>query len=222
MIFASDMKWPGHKGGKDLYMVKLDKDGMPVGAPTNLGADINTAKDEMFPFVRQDGALYFASTGRPSMGGMDIYRAEKSGENTWSAVENMQSPINSSYDDFGIAFEGEEERGFFTSNRPGGKGQDDIWRFYMPDMVFALARNRHIDKANEPTIAGAKISVVGTNGSNFSAITDDNGGFSFRRERQGPLHQGEHDATASLLEKEGYLVVKDQVTTVGLERAPLS
>lgn len=69
---------------------------------------------------------------------MDIYRAEKSGENTWSAVDNMRSPINSSSDDFGIAFEGEEERRTFTSNRAGGKGQDDIWRFYLPDMIFAL------------------------------------------------------------------------------------
>ena len=217
MIFASDMKWPGHKGGKDLYIVKLDKDGMPTGAPTNLGADINTAKDEMFPFVRQDGALYFSSTGRPSMGGMDIYRAEKSGENTWSAVDNMRSPINSSSDDFGIAFEGEEERGFFTSNRAGGKGQDDIWRFYLPDMIFAL-QGTAFDKANGQPLPGVKISVVGTNGSNFDAITDDNGGFSFV-ENGKDRYIKENTTYSVLVEKEGYLVVKDQATTVGLEES---
>jgi peptidoglycan-associated lipoprotein len=65
LVFASNMKWPGHKGGKDLYMVKLDKDGMPTGAPTNLGRD-QYPKDEMFPFIRHDGVLYFSSTGRPA------------------------------------------------------------------------------------------------------------------------------------------------------------
>ncbi len=217
MVFASDMKWPGHKGGKDLYIVKLDKDGMPVGAPTNLGGDVNTAKDEMFPFLRHDGSLYFSSTGRPGMGGMDIYRAEKAGENMWSAVDNMRSPINSSSDDFGIAFEGEEERGFFTSNRAGGKGQDDIWRFYLPDMVFALQGTAY-DKATGQPLPGAKISVVGTNGSNFSAITDDNGGFSFV-ENGKDRYIKENTTYSILAEKEGYLVVKDQATTVGLNES---
>ncbi|MBL7952818.1 MAG: OmpA family protein [Flavobacteriales bacterium] len=213
MVFASDMKWPGHKGGKDLYAVKLDKDGMPVGAPVNLGADINGAKDEMFPFIRQDGSLYFSSNGRAGMGGMDIFHAEKSGE-SWTAVDNMKSPINSSSDDFGIAFEGEEERGFFTSNRAGGKGQDDIWRFYLPDMVFALQGTVYDKKTNQP-LPGAKVSVVGTNGSNFSAITDDVGGFSFV-ENGKDRYIKENTTYSILAEKEGYLVVKDQVTTVGL------
>lgn len=214
LIFASDMKGPGHKGGKDLYIVKLDKDGVPTGAATNLGADINTAKDDMFPFVRNDGSLYFSSTGRPGMGGMDIYRAEKSGVNTWSAVDNMRSPINSSSDDFGIAFEGDEERGFFTSNRAGGKGQDDIWRFFLPDMIFGLQGTAY-DKSTGKPLPGTKISVVGTNGSNFSAITDDNGGFSFV-ENGKDRYIKENTTYAIVAEKEGYLVVKDQATTVGL------
>jgi len=215
LVFASDMKWPGHKGGKDLYMVKLDKDGMPTGAPTNLG-EVNTPKDEMFPFIRHDGSLYFSSTGRAGMGGMDIFHAEKSGE-SWTAIDNLKSPINSSSDDFGIVFEGEEERGFFTSNRPGGKGQDDIWRFYLPDLVFGLQGTAY-DKASNQPLAGAKVSVVGTNGSNFSAITDDNGGFTFI-ENGKDRYIKENTTYSILVEKEGYLVVKDQVTTVGLQES---
>jgi len=217
LVFASDMKWPGHKGGKDLYMVKLDKEGMPLGTPTNLGADINTSKDDMFPFIRHDGSLYFSSTGRAGMGGMDIYHAEKAGPGAWSAVDNLRSPINSASDDFGIAFEDEEERGFFTSNRPGGKGQDDIWRFYLPDMVFALQGVAY-DKLSGQPLSGAKINVVGTNGSNFSAITDDVGGFSFAE--NGKERFIKENTTYSILaEKEGYLVVKDQATTVGLNES---
>lgn len=216
LVFASDMKWPGHKGGKDLYMVKLDKEGMPTGTPVNLGAAVNTTRDEMFPFIRHDGSLYYASNGRAGMGGMDIYRSEKSGD-TWGAADNLRSPINSSSDDFGIAFEAEEERGFFTSNRPGGKGQDDIWRFYMPDMVFALQGTAY-DKLTGQPLAGAKISVVGTNGSNFSAITDDNGGFNFA-ENGKDRYIKENTTYSILAEKEGYLVVKDQVTTVGLQES---
>jgi peptidoglycan-associated lipoprotein len=214
LVFATNWKGAGHKGGKDLYMVKIDKDGKPSGQPVNLGADVNTAKDELFPFVRFDGSLYFASNGHSGMGGMDMYRAEKTGENTWGQVENLKAPLNSASDDFAIVFDGENDKGFFTSNRPGGKGQDDIWRFYMPDMVFALQGTTYDKKTNTP-LAGVKISVVGTNGSNFSAITDENGGFSFV-ENGKDRYIKEGVSYSIIAEKEGYLVVKDQITTVGL------
>jgi peptidoglycan-associated lipoprotein len=217
LIFSTNVKGAGHVGGKDLYMVKLDKEGKPVGAPVNLGPEINTAKDDMFPFLRNDGSLYFSSNGHLGMGGMDIFRAEKTGEGAWGQVENVRSPINSPNDDFGIAFDGENDRGFFTSNRPGGKGQDDIWRFYMPDMVFALQGVAY-DKLSGQPLSNAKISVVGTNGANFSAITDENGGFNFA-ENGKDRYIKENTSYSVLAEKEGYLVVKDQITTVGLDES---
>ncbi|MFZ1687140.1 MAG: OmpA family protein, partial [Flavobacteriales bacterium] len=93
-------------------------------------------------------------------------------------------------------------------------GQDDIWRFYMPDMVFALQGNVY-DKITGQPIPGAKVSVVGTNGSNFSALTDDNGGFAFV-ENGKDRYIKEGVSYSIIAEKEGYLVVKDQITTVGL------
>lgn len=214
MVFASNMRVAGQLGGKDLYMIRLDRDGMPTGQPVSLGPDINTPKDDMFPFIRQDGSLYFSSTGYSGMGGMDIYRAEKTGDGKWGQVENMKAPINSASDDFAIMFDGEHDRGFFTSNRPGGKGQDDIWRFDMPSMVFALQGTCY-DKVTGQPLPGTRVSVVGTNGSNFSALTDDNGGFAFV-ENGKDRYIKEGVSYSILAEKEGYLVVKDQVTTVGL------
>ncbi|HMQ77388.1 MAG TPA: OmpA family protein [Flavobacteriales bacterium] len=215
LFFSSNMK--GGKGGKDIWMVKLDKDGKPVGAPTNLGGEINTKKDEMFPFNRQDGSLYFSSDGHPGMGGMDIYRAEKTGDNTWGQVENVKYPINSPSDDFGIIFDGEEERGYFTSNRPGGKGQDDIWRFYMPDLVFALQGTVY-DKETSTPLPGAKIEVVGTDGTSYNALADDNGGFSFAENGRDRFIK-ENTTYTIRVSKDEYLVVNDQITTVGLDES---
>lgn len=214
LVFASNYPFPGHKGGRDLYKVALNKDGMPTGQPTNLGADINTPKDELFPFVRFDGNLYFSSNGLPGMGGMDMFVAEKAANGLWTAPDNLKSPLNSPGDDFAIVYDGEFDRGFFTSNRPGGKGQDDIWRFFMPDLVFALQGNVYDKQTGQP-IQNAKISVVGTNGSNFSALTDENGGFAFIESGK-DRYIKENTSYSILAEKEGYLVVKDQITTVGL------
>jgi peptidoglycan-associated lipoprotein len=212
LIFSSNMA--GGQGGKDLWKVKLDNNGMPTGPVSNLGNEINTPKDEMFPFLRNNGDLYFSSNGISGMGSMDIYRAEKTGEGTWSHVENMKYPINSAGDDFSIVFDGDEERGFFTSNRPGGKGEDDIWRFYVPDMVFAL-QGVVKDKVTGEPLPDAKVEVVGTDGSNFSTLADANGGFSFEEDGK-DRYIKENTSYTVRASKNQYLVVNDQITTVGL------
>lgn len=123
LFFTSDM--PGGYGGKDIWM--CHRQGEEWSAPVNLGPDINTSGDEMFPSVRKDGILFFSSDGLPGFGGLDIYSA-KQVEGKWLLERNEGLDINSSADDFGITFLN-DTLGYFSSNRVGGKGKDDIYLY---------------------------------------------------------------------------------------------
>jgi outer membrane protein OmpA-like peptidoglycan-associated protein len=118
----------GGSGGLDIYRVNMDASGR-FGNPANMGKAINTAGDEMFPFVTADGKLYFASDGHPGLGKLDLFVAIRSAGKTM--VENLGLPYNSSLDDFGLSID-EEGNIFFTSNREGGKGNDDIYYYLAP------------------------------------------------------------------------------------------
>jgi outer membrane protein OmpA-like peptidoglycan-associated protein/tetratricopeptide (TPR) repeat protein len=128
LFFTSDM--PGGYGGKDIWMSKKNGKG-GWDRPINLGPDINTSADEMFPTIRKDGILYFSSTGLPGYGGLDIYSA-KNVDNKWILIRNEGLNINSSFDDFGITFLNDSV-GYFSSNRTGGKGKDDIYWYKFKD-----------------------------------------------------------------------------------------
>jgi len=123
LYFASNRA--GGQGGIDLYRTSIDASGR-FSRPVNMGRDINTPGDEMFPYVSADAKLYFASDGHPGLGKLDVFVATRSGGVT--RVENMGQPINSPADDFGLIFT-EPEKGFLASNREGGKGDDDIYFF---------------------------------------------------------------------------------------------
>jgi outer membrane protein OmpA-like peptidoglycan-associated protein len=123
LYFASDM--PGGYGGKDIWMCK--KNGDVWEKPVNLGFDVNTSGDEMFPFIRKDGFLFFSSDGLSGFGGLDIISAKQKDGN-WLLNRNEGLLINSNKDDFGIYFVN-DSIGYFSSNRDGGKGQDDIYSF---------------------------------------------------------------------------------------------
>ncbi len=127
MYFSSDM--PGGFGGVDIYKVEKNDDGK-WGAPINLGANINTYHDEMFPFYEETSAkLFFSSNGREGLGGHDIYMSHLNSKEEFDKVYNLGTPINSSRDDFGLIINDELKEGYFCSNREGGKGDDDIYAF---------------------------------------------------------------------------------------------
>lgn len=119
----------GGNGGLDIYRANMDASGR-FGNPVNMGKAINTAGDEMFPFVAEDGKLYFSSDGHPGLGKLDLFVAVRSGGKI--SVENMGLPYNSSMDDFGY-IEDENGNEFFSSNRGGGKGDDDIYYYLAPE-----------------------------------------------------------------------------------------
>ncbi len=131
LYFSSDM--PGGSGGKDLWRINLKE---RAGTLENLGEFINTDGDEMFPYVRTDSVIYFASDGHPGFGGLDLFKATLTPSGGWSVV-NMGQPINSPADDFGITFAG-GENGFFSSNRGDGRGYDHIYSFELPDLKIMI------------------------------------------------------------------------------------
>ncbi len=124
LYFSSDR--PGGKGGSDLYMVTVNKDGT-FGTPTALKNQINTEGTEVFPFIAQDGTLYFSSNGHMGMGGLDVFMSESKGANTYAIPQNAGPGINSPADDFSIYINQDTDTGFISSNRAGGKGGDDIY-----------------------------------------------------------------------------------------------
>lgn len=216
LLFASDM--PGGKGGKDLWYITYDKANSVWTKPVNMGA-INSNGDDMFPYLADDGTLFFASDGHNGLGGLDIFKAPKTGEMTFGPVANLDYPINSSSNDFGLVVEAKKEgdksfSGFFTSNRPGGKGKDDIYRFSEPPMVFSLSGTVY-DRENSAPVAGVDVTLVGSSSTgdpiNLKLTTDGNGGFNFDQSQIKPGYTYTID-----VQKSDYIGTGDKLSTVGL------
>lgn len=129
ICFASDM--PGGEGGTDLWI--CHKEGENWSQPVNLGPEINTSGNELFPSIQSDGSLIFSSDLLPGYGGLDLFCSKPKG-NSWEKPENMGSPLNSSFDDFALNYAPNAKNGFFSSNRPGGVGSDDIYAFRKLDI----------------------------------------------------------------------------------------
>lgn len=133
LYFVSDR--PGGQGGTDLYVVEY-ADGT-WGQPRNLGPEVNTKGNEMFPFVDERGNLYFASDGHPTQGGLDVFFVELKATRPVGRVLNLGAPINSEEDDFGLITDGDRSRGYFSSNRRRGGADDDLYRFIRTSSLYA-------------------------------------------------------------------------------------
>jgi len=168
LYFISDIT--GGYGGKDIWRIPIGDIGSAF--PENLGPDINTPGDEMFPYMRADSVLYFSSNGHPGMGGLDIFKATMTTRNKWR-VENMQAPINSLGDDFGITFMGKKESGFFSSNRNDNRGSDHIYSFDLPG-IYIYVEGWVLDR-DEEEIPGATVRIVGKDGTNQRIFTRGDG-----------------------------------------------
>jgi peptidoglycan-associated lipoprotein len=177
LYFVSDM--PGGFGGHDIWKATRTSKNDTWEQPMNLGEKINTKGDEMFPYCRSENEFYFSSTGHVGLGGLDIYRAIQADDGSWT-VENAGKPFNSSYDDFGIIFEGSTDNGYFTSNRSGGKGGDDIYHFYVNVPVIEYyVEGIILDAKNQTPLAG-EVKMIGNNGSTLIRKTEKDGKYKFK------------------------------------------
>ncbi|OFY66190.1 MAG: hypothetical protein A2V64_10420 [Bacteroidetes bacterium RBG_13_43_22] len=206
LYFVSDMT--GGSGGKDIWMVMRTAAGGAWTKPKNLGPDINTSGNELFPYVRSDGTLYFSSDGLIGMGGLDIFKAVRQPDDSW-VVQNMKSPINSSADDFGITFENGNEKGIFSSTRKG-RSNDELYEFEFPPLRFSITGLVKDEKTGAP-ITGSTVSLIASDGSNLQAETGTGGDFKFNLKPDVDY--------IFLASKTGYLNGKERETTKGQEKS---
>lgn len=176
LYFVSDAV--GGFGGKDLFRARVA--GNDFGPMENLGPEINTPGDEMFPYVRDSVTLYFASNGHPGMGGLDLFKAKQDSAGNWK-VENIGAPFNSMGDDFGITFAGAQEKGFFSSNRNDARGFDHIYSFELP-MITVFIEGL-VNDVDEYPIEDATIRIVGRDGLNVKVPAKKDGTYKVELER---------------------------------------
>ncbi len=226
LIFASDM--PGGQGGRDLWYTTYDRRSDSWATPVNMGPEINTPGNELFPTFGLDGALYFASDGHIGMGGLDIFRAQKVGEeNKWIKPENVGFPINSVSNDFGLV-EIDPRNGYFTSNRKStdsqGEYTDDIWSYNLPPNLFTLKVivAESDSKGRGKRIQNANVKITGSDGSSWEGITNDLGEVYFEKKPDDSRYineETEYVIEASLFGEgdKGYYPNDGSMSTVGFD-----
>jgi peptidoglycan-associated lipoprotein len=205
LFFVSDIA--GGFGKKDIWKVTKVNSGS-WSKPVNLGPDINTPGDELFPCVRNDGTLYFSSDGLIGMGGLDIFKATAQPDGTW-VVQNMKPPVNSFSDDFGITFEGDSENGIFSSTRKG-RGNDELYAFELPPLIFSVT-GLVKDEKTGAAMPGSVVKLIASDGNSLQAETGSGGDFKFQLKSDVDY--------IFLASKKGYLNGKDKATTKGQEKS---
>lgn len=214
MVFSSDL--PGGYGGKDLWITVKEKRNT-WSEPMNLGPLVNTLGDEMFPFLTEDSAIYFASNGHVGMGGFDIYKTSQNEDGAYVSPINLKVPINSSADDFGMIIEQGGERGYLTSNRAkwkdstgkikNSKGGDDIYAFELSKLKLSV-QGIVTDSKTGAIMTGINVQLTGSNGVKSDVVTDNTGMYSFVLD--------ELTSYEIVVSTEGYLTKIARETTEGV------
>ncbi len=180
LYFASDM--PGGYGGNDIWMSR--KNGTHWEKPENLGPEINTSGNEAFPMVRGDGMLFFSSDGLPGFGGLDLFSA-KFENGKWTSVSNLGLTLNSSTDDFGIVFSDDFRKGYFSSDRAGGLGADDLYSFVLRNKAVDVSGRILLSPELNDPAKNVKLVLMTNDGSVINFTTSDSIGF-FKFENLSP------------------------------------
>ncbi|MBS1611960.1 MAG: PD40 domain-containing protein, partial [Bacteroidetes bacterium] len=170
LYFVSDM--PGGMGGTDIYVA--DKQGITWAPAVTLGGVANTVGNEVSPFIADDGTLYFASDSRIGLGGLDIYSITPNASGKWGSAINLGMPANSSSDDFGYVSDEKGKHGYIVSNRPGGMGKEDIYKFIKRSEPVC---GNIADSKTKIGVEGVEILALSPSGERFTAVTDAKGDF---------------------------------------------
>lgn len=200
LYFASNRS--GGMGGMDIYYVNLDSEGNTSGSPVNLGPKVNTSENDMFPYFNsEEGILFFASEGHFGLGGLDVFVSRMDKAGMPKDVENLGSPVNGPYDDFSFVNNATQTNGFFSSNRPGGSGSDDIYAF---NQLYVI-RNRAVvngsltDLITNNKIDNGTIYLADKNGNVVDSVkSSPDGKFNIS------LAEGINDEFKLIAKKDGY------------------
>ncbi|MCP1996488.1 OmpA family protein [Flavobacterium sp. HSC-61S13] len=205
LYFSSDRK--GSLGDSDIYRVAILKQG-GYGSPENLGVNVNTAGRETFPFISKANELYFSSNGIPGLGGLDVYVVQLGEGGAIGKAKNLGTPINSKHDDFGFYLADTAERGFVSSNRPGGKGSDDVYSFYK-NVCQQQLQGTVYDELSKDLIVDSKVVIMDQSNREIEVLyTDLKGSFQSK-----PLECDQKYLIKT--DKSGYKLDEKQIATAG-------
>ncbi|WP_196895804.1 OmpA family protein [Aureivirga marina] len=226
LLFISDM--PGSHGGTDIYIAEILEDG-ELGEPINLGTNVNSPYNEMFPFMGEDNVLYFSSNRKESLGGLDVFGVRVYPNGDCSKPKRLSTPINSIADDFAFFIDANEDMGFVSSNRKGGVGSDDIYYFEEESpIVFVCTQQVRgiVKQANGPILPGALVKLhhkkhkhhepKHKRNKDMSVYTGSNGGFIIDVEcdaiydihTTADLHSPSHDQLSTTFEEDKIHIVE--------------
>ncbi|MCD4774267.1 MAG: OmpA family protein [Bacteroidales bacterium] len=211
IYFSSNRQ--GGFGGKDIWVAFRETKDEEFGRPQNLGPVVNSAGDEMFPYLRSDTVLYFSSNGHPGMGGLDIFRTTVNEDGNWGKPENLKFPLNSNGDDFSIIFHPEKEFGYFSSNRNSNRGNDDLFSFNIPPVEFTISGVIKDDRTLQ-FIENAVVELIDSDGISVSTKTTYEGKYYF-----GKNQVNEDKIFDITITKDDYFTVEGSETTIGLEKS---